>query len=223
MNRALSWFCKIVLKPVVKNLFIKGVKGWENIPKGNFILASNHQSHLDEIANAYLCVPRAYRFIGQTDSYKGFTKFWLYIIYFIAGVIRLNRKSDESKKEVVKKAIKALRDGDILIIYPEGTRTRTGEVGKGRKGIARIFLATKKPILPVAIKGTFELMPPGGKIKIKKIIRISIGKPLYFREELKKAKIFDKNSNEYSFLMQKITDKVMEEIRALKSELNQEE
>jgi 1-acyl-sn-glycerol-3-phosphate acyltransferase len=49
MNLFVSWFCKIFIKPIVGFLFIREVKGLENIPKGNFILASNHQSHLDWI------------------------------------------------------------------------------------------------------------------------------------------------------------------------------
>ena len=220
MNRAVSWFCKIFLAPIVKKLLIKDVKGWENIPKGNFILATNHQSHLDELATAYLCVPRRYHFIGQTDNYTGFTKFLLYALYFIAGVIHLNRKSKESKKRVIEEAINVLKRGDILIIYPEGTRTRTGEMGKGKWGIARIFLETGVPILPTGIKGTFELLPPGGKLKMKRVIKISIGKPLYFKEDFERAKELDKNSKEYQHLLIKITQKVMEKIIALKSEIN---
>ncbi|XOA42723.1 MAG: lysophospholipid acyltransferase family protein [Candidatus Nealsonbacteria bacterium] len=219
MNRAVSWFCKIFLAPVVKKLLIKEVKGWKNIPKGNFILATNHQSHLDELATGYVCVPRRYHFIGQTDSYTGPTKFLLYILYFIAGVIPLNRKCEESKKRAVKKAIEVLKKGDILIIYPEGTRTRTGKIGRGKWGTARIFLETGVPILPAGIKGTFELMPPGKKFKIKKIIKINIGKPLYFKEEFEKAKNLNKNSKEYRFLLQKITNKIMGEISNLQKSI----
>ena len=217
MNIVVSWFCKIFLAPIVKKLFIKEVKGWENIPKGNFILASNHQSHLDELATAYLCVPRRYHFIGQTDNYRGFTKFWLYVLYFIAGVIHLNRKSKESKKETIQEAIKVLKERDVLIIYPEGTRTRTGKIGKGKWGIAKIFLETGKPILPVGIKGTFELMPPGGKLKIKRLIKINIGKPLYFKEEFEGMKKNNQNPKETEEVLIKITNRVMENISSLKA------
>jgi 1-acyl-sn-glycerol-3-phosphate acyltransferase len=221
MNRAVSWFCKIFLAPVVKKLLIKEVKGWKNIPKENFILATNHQSHLDEIAAGYVCVPRRFSFIGQTDQYSGFTKLLLYILYFICGVIHLNRKSEESKRKAVEEAIRALKQKDILIIYPEGTRTRTGKIGKGKWGIARIFLETKVPILPVAIKGTFELLPPGGKLKIKRIVKINIGKPLYFKKELEKIKTIQNiDSKEKEKILIEITNNVMGEIASLKSELD---
>lgn len=214
MNKILSWFCKIFLKPIVDALLIKEVKGLENIPKSNFILAANHQSHLDQIATAYVCVPRPFRMIGQTDRYKGAINIFLRILYFFAGVIPLNRLDEESKKEVIERAAKILKEGDILIIYPEGTRSRTGKIQKAKTGVAKIFLKTKIPILPVAIKGTFELMPPGKSFpRIRRIVKINIGKPLYFKEELKKANSI--SNDEYREICQKITDRVMEEIKRL--------
>ncbi len=220
MNRAVSWFCKLFLAPIAEKLFIKEVRGLENVPKRNFILASNHESHLDELATAYVCVPRRYHFIGQTDNYSGITKLLLYLLYFIAGVIHLNRKSEKSKKKALKEAIKILKMGDILVIYPEGTRTRTGKMGKGKWGIAKIFLETGVPILPVGIKGTYELLPPGGKLKIKRIIKINVGKPLYFEKEFEKAKGLDRESEEFKKILIEITDKIMEKIALLKAELN---
>ena len=220
MNKAISWLCKIFLGPVIKNLFIKEITGLDNIPKTNFILAANHQSHLDELIAGYICLPRRFRFIGQTDNYSGLKKIVLYILYFIAGVIRLNRKDEKSKKGVVEKAIKYLKGGDILIIYPEGTRSRTGEIGKGKLGIAKIFLETGKPILLMAIGGTFKLLPPGGKLKIKKIVKVNIGYPLYFRELYLRSQVIAKESKEYGELLIKITESIMKEIRKLKVEID---
>jgi len=217
MNRAVSWFCNIFIKPIVYFLFIQKVKGKENIPKKNFILASNHQSHLDWIADGYICVPRRFRFIGQVDRYSGLLGIARDILYFITGTIRLNRKSEVSKKKVIEEAINSLKNGDILILYPEGTRSRTGEMGKGKWGVARLFLETGVPILPVGIKGTFELLPPGGKLKIKRIVKINIGKPLFFKKEFEEAKKIDKDSKRYKEILQTITNRLMEEIGILKS------
>ena len=217
MNRAVSWFCNIFIKPIVYLLFIQKVEGKENIPKKNFILASNHQSHLDWIADGYICVPRRFRFIGQVDRYSGLLGIARDVLYFITGTIRLNRKSEVSKKKVIEEAINSLKNGDILILYPEGTRSRTGEMGKGKWGVARFFLETGVPILPVGIKGTFELLPPGGKLKIKRIVRINIGRPLFFKKEFEEAKKIDKDSKRYKEILQTITNRLMEEIGVLKS------
>jgi 1-acyl-sn-glycerol-3-phosphate acyltransferase len=216
MNRIVSSFCHIFIKPTVKILFIKEVKGWENIPKGNFILAPNHSSHLDQLAAGYVCVPRKFHYIGQIDRYTGTDRILLNILYFIAGVIRVHRKNEESKKEAVEKSIEVLKKGASLVIYPEGTRTRNGEIGEGKPGIAKIFLKTGVPILPVGIKGTFELMPPGtGFPKIKREVKINIGKPLFFEEELEKAKNLNEDSIEYQEILEKITKRVMDEIKNL--------
>ncbi len=215
MNPILSWFCKIFLGPLVKLLFIKEVRGWENVPKRNFILVSNHQSYIDIIIDGYLCVPRSFHFIGQIDGFKGILKFIIQSVYSLSGVIPLNRKSDASRENAVKMAIEVLKKGDILVIYPEGRRSASGVIQEGKFGTARIFLKTGVPIIPAGIIGTFELMPPLGKLRIKRIVRINIGKPLFFQEELAIAQNLNENSEEYLKMVQKITDKTMEEIEKL--------
>ena len=219
MNPLLSWFCKIFLKPIVNKLLIKEVKGLENLPKTNFILVSNHQSYLDIIIDSYLCVPRRFHFIGQIEGFKIPLKWLIAALYFLSGVIPLNRKDEESRAGVVKSAIEVLKKGDILIIYPEGARSRNGQIQEGKAGAARIFLKTGVPILPAAIKGTFELLPPKGKLKIKRIVKINIGKPLYFKEEFEKAKKITDDSDEYKEILQKITGKIMEEVSCLYDEI----
>lgn len=221
-----SYFCLIFIKPIISYFFIKEIRGWENVPRpskdslGNFILAANHQSHLDWISSGRICVPRKFHFIGQTDAYTGLNRIFRDILYSIAGVIRLDRKSEESKKKAVAEAEEMLRKGRILILYPEGTRTRTGEIGQGKLGTAKIFLATGVPILPVAFNGAFELLPAGGKLKIEKNIRINIGQPLYFKEELAQAKKIDESSPEYKELLIKITNGLMDKIKSLKAEIS---
>ncbi len=215
MSPILSWFCKIFLAPLVKWLLIKEVRGLENIPKGNFILVSNHQSYIDIIIDGYLCVPRSFHFIGQTDGFKGILKFIIQSIYSLSGVIPLNRKSDASRQNAIKTAIEVLKKGDVLAIYPEGKRSISGDLQEGKFGTARMFLKTGVPILPAGISGTFELFPPHGKLKIKKIVKINVGEPLFFQEELETAKNINENSKEYQEMVQKITDKIMEEISKL--------
>jgi len=183
MNIFASWFCKIFLKPIVNWFLIKEVRGLENIPRGNFILVSNHLSYLDIIVDGYLCVPRRFHFIGQIDGWKGIMKWLIRAFYFICGVIPLDRQSDESREKALKDAIKVLKKGNILVLYPEGRRSANGQLQEGKLGTAKIFLKTGIPILPAGLKGTFELLPPGGKLKIKRIVKISIGQPLYFKEE----------------------------------------
>jgi 1-acyl-sn-glycerol-3-phosphate acyltransferase len=216
MNKALSWFCYIFLKPIVKLIWVKEVRGLENIPKSNFILASNHQSHWDQVINPYILVPRTFTFLGQIDKYSGFEGFLRNLIYKIGGVIPIHRYDENSKRMAIKKCIERLKKGEILIIYPEGTRSKDGKIHEGKLGIAKIYLETGIPILPVAIKGNFEIMPVGKVFpKFKKVVKINVGKPLEFKEELEIAKNLNCQSPEYKEICKKITEKVMEEIKKL--------
>lgn len=216
MNRILSWFCKIFLKPIINRIFIKEARGLENLPKSNFILAANHQSHLDQITAGYVCVPRRFTFLGQVDKYSGFEAFLRNLLYVMAGVIPVHRFNEESKKRALEKAIARVKKGEILVIYPEGTRSKDGRVHEGRPGVAKIYLKTGVPILPVAFKGNFDLLPVGKSFpKIKRIVKINIGKPLEFKEDLEKAKNLDCFSKAYKEISQKITKTVMEKITQL--------
>jgi len=220
MNKALSWFCYLFLKPIVKLIWIKEVRGIENIPKTNFILAANHQSHWDQVITAYLCVPRRFTYLGQIDKYSGFEGFLRNFFYFIAGVIPVHRYNEESKRKAIKECVERLKKGEILIMYPEGTRSKDGRIHEGKPGIAKIYLETGVPILPVAIKGNFEIMPVGKSFpKFKKIVKINVGKPLEFKKELEIGRNLSPQSPEYREICQRITQRVMEEIKKLFEEL----
>jgi 1-acyl-sn-glycerol-3-phosphate acyltransferase len=215
MNKPVSIFSKIFLAPLVGLLFIKDIKGRENIPNRNFILASNHQSYLDIVLSGYVCVPRRFTYVGQVDrENKGF-KFVRTMLYAYAEVIPVNRESEESKKQAFQKSVESLKSGYSLVIYPEGTRTRTGEIQQGKWGVAKLFLQTGVPIVPMGIKGAFELFPPGEKPKIRRNVELRIGEPLLFSEYLDAAKGLEIDSEEYKNICKIITDKLMEEIKKL--------
>jgi len=210
-----SWLNKLSIIPLVKFLFVKEIKGWKNIPKRNYILVSNHQSYLDLYIMGGLCAPKRFHFIGQVDSWKGIAGFFTKLYYKMAGVIPLDRKNENSRKEVINKAAEVLRKDEILIMYPEGKRSLDGKLQEGKLGVAKIFLKTGVPIIPVGIKGTFELMPPGGKLKIKKTATVNIGKPLYFEKEFKEAANLQEDSERYSEILKKITGEIMSNIASL--------
>ena len=214
MLKIVSICSHIVLAPLYWSL-VKDVEGKENIPKGNFILASNHLSHLDWFIDGYFCTPRRFTFIGQVDKMTGTMKFWRDLVYAYAEVIPLDRNEPESRKQAIAIALERLKQGLILIIYPEGTRSRDGQLHEFKSGVARLHLESGVPVLPVAIKGTYEIMPPGGKFKTKKIVRLAVGKPLDFSTERASAANMDKQSKEYYQICRDVAKKVEDKMREL--------
>jgi len=218
MNRFTSYFCKIFLAPIVNILLIKKIEGKKNLPRKNFILASNHQSYLDIVISAYVCLPRKFVFVGQVDKGKGILAFLRDAVYIFGGVIRLNRNSEDSKRKAVDLAKEHLLKGYSLIIYPEGKRSLDGTIQKGKWGVAKLFLQTGVPIVPARIGGAYELFPPKGKMKIRRNITFTIGKALDFKDYFEKARNLDTESDEYKEICIVITDKLMDSIKQLSYE-----
>jgi 1-acyl-sn-glycerol-3-phosphate acyltransferase len=212
-NSAISWLLLSWFFPI---FLVKDVEGRENFSKKrNFILASNHLSHLDWLIGCYLCVPRKYTFIGQVDEMAGFKGFCRDLMYGFGGVIPVDRNDKESKKRATQKAIEMLKKRYNLFIYPEGTRSRDGKLHEFKHGVGKLYLETGVPILPVATKGTYELMPPGGGLHLRRTVEVIIGKPLEFPEKIKLASGLDKNSEKYKQLCGDIAKRTEKEVRKL--------
>ena len=214
MIKLVSFISKIALAPLFYSM-VRETRGKENVPKRNFILAANHLSHIDWFVDGYFCTPRKFTFIGQIDKMTGFMAFLRNMLYGYAEVIPVNRKEGESRKQAYGNALKRLKQDYTLIIYPEGTRSRDGQFHEFKSGIARLHLESGVPILPLAHVGTYDLMPPGGKLKIKRIVTLIVGKPLDFSKERVLAAGMDKNSNEYRVLCESVTKAVEDNMRAL--------
>jgi 1-acyl-sn-glycerol-3-phosphate acyltransferase len=145
----------------------------------------------------------------------GFMGFLRDLLYGYAEVIPVNRKDGESRKQAFARALQRLKQGYILNIYPEGTRSRDGKLHEFKPGVARLHLESGAPVLPVAVKGSYELMPPGQKLKIKKTVSLIVGKPLDFEKERNIASGLDKSSQEYHQLCDGIVKQIEDEIGRL--------
>jgi 1-acyl-sn-glycerol-3-phosphate acyltransferase len=139
-------------------------------------------------------------------------------MYWTGETIRVDRNDKNSKELAVEKAIEFVKHGYNLFMFPEGTRSRDGKLQRFRRGVGRICLETGAPILPVAMIGTYEMMPAGGKLKLKRSARVAIGKPLEFFDELEAAKNIANDSEDYKHLCEIIAKRAEEEVRALLGE-----
>ncbi len=202
---------KIIIMPTVK-LWVKEVNGLENVPaKGPFIIAANHESYMDHLIVASTLIShldRKIHFLAKKEHFDNiFKKAW----HNYAGAIPLDRQA--GGKEALKWAVQALKKGKIIAIHPEGTRSLTGNLQKGKTGVVRLALAAKVPVLPVGLIGTFEILPKGKYIPKLRRATMNIGKPIYF------DKYYNKRTTKK--ILREITTSMMKEIAKLcKQEYN---
>ncbi len=180
-----------------KILFIIRVKGKENIPKkGGFILTSNHQSFLDPVLLG-MASPRILRFMARDDLFK--VRWFAWLITTLGAFPVKRNKPD---KRAIKEALELLRNGEAVLIFPEGTRSRDGTIGKGNPGCVWIARLANVPLVPVRIEGANHALPVDSMIIRPYPIKISFGQPIYPHHYR------DLNEEE-------IVEKLMEEIRNL--------
>ena len=194
-----------VMRPVSTHLWRFHLEGFDRLPaEGPAILAPNHVSFLDS-AFLMLHVPRNISYVGKAeymDSWK--TKF----LFPAMGMIPIDRSGGNKSQAALDTAERVLRRGELFGIFPEGTRSRDGNLYKGRTGAARLAMTVGCPIFPVGVIGTREIQPPDAKLpKIRRDCTIKIGRPINldrYRDRTDKHRV-----------LREITDELMFEIREL--------
>lgn len=151
------------------------LRGIENIEKNeSYAFVSNHASLLD-IPTAMTTLPYKLRFLAKKELFK-IPLFGRAML--AAGHIKIDRRNLESAvKSINEASIRLKENHSSVLIFAEGTRSLTGEVGKFKKGGIILAIRMGIPIVPITISGSRKLWPKGGSIKSGKII-ITIGKPI---------------------------------------------
>ncbi len=200
------WLMKnIVLGPVLRLMFRPKAKGLENLPKdGPAILAANHQSFLDNLLLPLVIPKRKVVFLAKADYMD---KWYLRWFFKGAGVIPVRRESRSASEGALNAGVGQLGQGNLVGIFPEGTRSPDGRLYRGKTGVARMALEGHIPVIPVAILGTFEAMPYDRRVPKRGRVEIRFGKPLYFERHYE--------TPTDRFVLRSITDEVMYEIMML--------
>ncbi len=177
------WVVKAILGPFLRLVFRPWAEGTENVPKdGPAILASNHLSFSDHFF-APLPLPRKVVFLAKSEYFTGRGLKGLLSRAFFSGVgqIPVDRTGGEAGDRALRTGLRVLAAGEVLGIYPEGTRTPDGRLYRGKTGVARLALEARAPVIPTAMVGGFEFQPPG-KLAPRLTIRpgVRFGKPLDF-------------------------------------------
>lgn len=172
----------IVLGPLLKVLFRPWVRGAERIPAdGAAILASNHLSFSDSIFLP-LMLRRPVVFLAKSEYFtgkgiKGTLSRWF---FKSTGQLPIDRSGGKASEAALNTGLDVLSQGQLLGIYPEGTRSPDGRLFRGRTGIARMVLEAKVPVFPVAMIDTEKVQPIGKRLPRIRRIGVIVGQPLDF-------------------------------------------
>jgi 1-acyl-sn-glycerol-3-phosphate acyltransferase len=174
----------LLFRPIARLMFGLNKIGAENLPtQGPAIIVANHNSHVDTLV--LLCIFPS-RLIGKLRPVAAADHFLgdpvsSWFSRRVVGIIPLKRVGAQKGEDVLAQAKVALADGDILIVFPEGTRGAPEEIGAFKAGVARLAeAAPNAPIVPIYIQGAGRALPRGSKIPVPFDITIVIGKALKF-------------------------------------------
>jgi len=157
------WVAKYTLGVALYVIFRPWSRGRRNVPRrGPVILVSNHLSFADHFFGP-LPLPRKVVFLAKSEYFTGKGLKGLVSRAFFSGVgqIPIDRTGGEASERALRSGLRVLAAGNVLGIYPEGTRSPDGRLYRGRTGVARLALESRAPVVPCAMMHTFEFLPPG--------------------------------------------------------------
>jgi 1-acyl-sn-glycerol-3-phosphate acyltransferase len=199
----------VVIGPITRAIWRPWIVGRRNIPaEGAAILASNHLSFVDSVFLP-LMIDRPVSFLAKSDYFTGRgIRGWATRMFFkMTGMIPIDRSGGKASEASLNTGLQVLGHGDLLGIYPEGTRSPDGKLYRGRTGIARMALEAHVPVVPVVMVDTDTMMPIG--TRMPRIVRVGIviGEPLDFSR-------FEGMEGD-RYILRSVTDEIMVALQRL--------
>ncbi len=172
------WISYDIIKIIGQIFSPRTILGKEHVPKqGAFILASNHRSNLDPLLIG-LCFNRRISYMAKDSLFHH-----PIMRSFLHKVEAFPIRRDTADIGALREALRRLKRGLPVVVFPEGTRQGSGKEGKIQPGIG--FLATKSgvPVVPVHIDGSEKVLPPKAGMMRRARVAVSFGKPVVFPEK----------------------------------------
>jgi 1-acyl-sn-glycerol-3-phosphate acyltransferase len=144
---------------------------------GGCIVVANHSSHADTAVLLAALPPKAKPVFGAAADYWFSSRMRRFIATSLAGVLPIQRNSEGAYAALLAAARPALKAGRTVVIYPEGTRSTDGSIGEFRSGALRLARECGVPIVPVALTGTADVLPKGGRWSPAPM-HVRIGEPI---------------------------------------------
>ncbi|MBW3652409.1 MAG: 1-acyl-sn-glycerol-3-phosphate acyltransferase [Actinobacteria bacterium] len=173
VNPLVYWVARAVLQPIFLVYFRMKRIGMEHIPKdGALIIASNHRSFMDPWVIGMM-LRRPVYYVAKTELFGHPVVAWL-----LSSLGAFPVERGQGDRDAMHAAGRILERGDVVVIFPEGTRTRPGPLAAPKRGVGRLALETGVPVVPVALIGTDEVRR--GWLIRPRSVRIRAGRPLRF-------------------------------------------
>jgi 1-acyl-sn-glycerol-3-phosphate acyltransferase len=200
------WLMKVLLSPFFYLSWRIKVEGRDHIPSsGPVILAPNHVTFLDSMFLP-LVLRRRVTFVAKAEYFDSWKTAWF---FRAAGQIPMRREGGSASERALASAREVLTSGNVLGIYPEGTRSPDGRLYRGHTGAARLALGCGAPIIPVGLVGTTDVQPPGSnRPRPFKKVTIRFGAPIDLSR-------FEGQAAGDPLTLRAATDELMFEIRNL--------
>lgn len=197
LRRAFYRVMRMVARVVFILWFRIRVEGRHHVPlEGGGMLLSTHQSGIDPILVGLAC-NRNLNFLARSTLFKNPAFSFL---LRILDSIQIDR--ERGGLSGLREMLSRLRSGELVLLFPEGTRTADGSIGTLKPGFLPIAKRSEVPLIPVAIVGAFECMPKGSRWLFPLPIAVVFGKPLLAQEyrELTEQQIIESISGSLSLL-----------------------
>ncbi|GAA2444745.1 lysophospholipid acyltransferase family protein [Streptomyces pulveraceus] len=172
----------VVIGPLLRLFFRPRIEGLEHIPEeGAAIVAGNHLSFSDHFLMPAI-LKRRITFLAKAEYFTGPGLKGRLTAAFFRGIgqIPVDRSGKEAGQAAIREGLAVLSRGELLGIYPEGTRSHDGRLYKGKVGVAVMAIRAQVPVVPCAMVGTFEIQPPGQVVPRIRRVTIRFGEPLDF-------------------------------------------
>lgn len=199
----------VLLGPLLRLLFRPRAEGLEHVPaEGAAIVAGNHLSFADPLLMPAV-LKRRVTFLAKAEYFTapGLTGRLIALVLRGTGQISVDRSGGAAGQAAIREGLRALEKGELLAIYPEGTRSPDGRLYKGKVGVAVMALTARVPVIPCAVVGTFGIRPRGRVLPRPSPVTIRFGEPLDFshRAGLEQQKT----------VLRAVTDEIMDAILRL--------
>lgn len=177
----LYWVTKVVLTGPLTVAFRPRIEGVRHVPaSGPALIACNHTSYMDWLLLPLVVRRRRISFLAKMEYFTrpGVRGRGQAYFFSATGQVPVDRAGAQASQGALLTAARLLREGRLVGVFPEGTRTRDGRLNRGRTGVARMAAQTGAPVIPAATVGTFAICPPGAKVPRPKKVAVRFGAPM---------------------------------------------